>query len=84
MKNYLQQRRSLLYFLVAHLIAIVDVYDVLIHDRTYKQKMSQQEALQELERCAGTQFDPNLICIFLDNAYYITNSILILAFFLLC
>lgn len=59
---------------LARLIAIVEVYDVLVHDRFYKQKMSQQEALRELERCSGTQFDPNLLRLFLDNACYITNS----------
>ena len=97
LKHYLQQKEEFVVFFSARLIAIVEVYDVLIHDRPYKQKMNQQEALQELERCAGTQSDPNLIRLFLDNAYYITNSssypsdvqgclerIGILALFLLC
>jgi HD-GYP domain-containing protein (c-di-GMP phosphodiesterase class II) len=30
-------------------------------DRAYSQAMSQREALAELERCAGTQFDPAVV-----------------------
>ena len=59
---------------VARMISIIEAYDVMTHDQPYKQKMSQEEALGELERCAGTQFDPNLLRLFLDNACYITNS----------
>lgn len=59
---------------VARIISIIKAYDVMTHDQPYKRKMSQEEALRELERCAGTQFDPNLTRLFLDNACYITNS----------
>jgi len=59
--------------IVARIISIVEAYDVITHDQPNKQKMSHEEALKELERCAGTQFDPNLLRLFLDNADYITN-----------
>lgn len=58
---------------VARIISIIEAYDVMTHDQPYKPKMSQEEALRELERCAGTQFDPNLLRLFLDNACYIIN-----------
>ena len=47
------------------LLAIVDSYDAMISDRPYRQGMSHHAALQELERCSGSQFDPALTRLFL-------------------
>ncbi|MDR3599291.1 MAG: diguanylate cyclase [Desulfosporosinus sp.] len=58
----------------ARIIAIIKAYDVMTHDQPYKPKMSREDALRELERCAGTQFDPNLLRFFLDNACYVIDS----------
>ena len=44
----------------SRIISILDSYDVMISDRPYKRKMSQEEAVKELKRCKGTQFDPYL------------------------
>ncbi len=49
----------------ARIIAIIDSYDVMTHDRTYKKAFSQKKALAEIERCAGSQFDPELAEIFI-------------------
>ena len=46
--------------LLSRIIAIVDVYDVMVAGRHYKDARSKAEALKEIEKCAGEQFDPEL------------------------
>ncbi|MEN6448848.1 MAG: CHASE domain-containing protein [Thermoguttaceae bacterium] len=48
----------------ARIVAIVDVYDALTHDRVYRPAMSEDEALAVLREGAGTQFDPLLVAHF--------------------
>ncbi len=48
------------------ILAIVDAYDAMTSDRPYRKSMSQEKAVEELKRSAGTQFDPNLVEIFLS------------------
>jgi putative nucleotidyltransferase with HDIG domain len=48
----------------ARIIAIADAFDAMTSDRSYQRRRSPQEAVEELERCAGTQFDPMLVQLF--------------------
>jgi putative nucleotidyltransferase with HDIG domain len=52
--------------LAARLIAIADAFDTMVSQRTYKLARSRQEAFEELRRCSGTQFDPDLVEAFLE------------------
>lgn len=52
--------------LECRILAIVDAYDAMTNERPYRSTRSREEALQEIERCAGTQFDPALVPIFTD------------------
>ncbi|MEI7615161.1 MAG: HD domain-containing phosphohydrolase, partial [Actinomycetota bacterium] len=52
--------------LLSRIMAIADSYDVMTSKRTYKSAMSKDDAVKELERCAGTQFDPALVEKFIE------------------
>ena len=50
----------------ARIMAIADSYDAMISERGYKKrKLTKKEAIEELEACSGTQFDPELVKIFI-------------------
>ena len=49
----------------ARIIALADAYDTITSDRTYSKARPAEEAFAELERCAGTQFDPELVTVFI-------------------
>ena len=50
----------------ARIISISDSYDSMTSNRPYRKILSNGEAKSELLKCAGKQFDPNLISIFLE------------------
>jgi HD-GYP domain-containing protein (c-di-GMP phosphodiesterase class II) len=49
----------------ARIIAVADAYDAMTSERVYQASRTPYEALLELVRCAGTQFDPRLVRLFL-------------------
>jgi PAS domain S-box-containing protein len=51
--------------LVARIFAVVDAYDAMSSNRPYRKALGPAAALEELERCAGTQFDPAIVAAFL-------------------
>jgi len=49
----------------ARIISVADSYDSMTSSRPYREKItSSDEALEELKRCSGSQFDPNIVEIF--------------------
>jgi len=51
----------------ARIVSIADAFDVMITERNYKQTMSKEDAIEELIRCKGTQFDPELVDVFVKE-----------------
>jgi putative two-component system response regulator len=54
---------------LTRIITIADSYDAMTSRRNYRRNLSTVEALAELRRCAGTQFDPELVEIFAEAVY---------------
>jgi HD-GYP domain-containing protein (c-di-GMP phosphodiesterase class II) len=54
--------------LEARIVAVIDAYTAMISDRPYRAARSHQDACDELERCAGSQFDARVVEAFLSVA----------------
>ncbi|MBU1143851.1 MAG: diguanylate cyclase [Firmicutes bacterium] len=50
----------------ARIISIADSYDAMISERPYRKPLTHQEAIEEIKRNLGTQFDPKLGTLFID------------------
>ncbi|MGM0421447.1 MAG: HD domain-containing phosphohydrolase [Bacillota bacterium] len=64
-KGYPKQLKGKDIPLLVRIISIVDAYDVMTNGRPYKQPLNRSEALEELKRCSGSQFDPQLVEVFI-------------------
>ena len=51
----------------SRIILVVDAYDAMTSDRVYSARISHEQAVDELERCAGTQFDPEIVSVFVGG-----------------
>ncbi|NPV92666.1 MAG: PAS domain S-box protein [Firmicutes bacterium] len=47
--------------LECRMLAVIDAYEAMVSDRPYRKAMSFEDAINELKRCAGTQFDPGVV-----------------------
>ena len=50
----------------ARIIAVADAFGAMTTDRPYRKALSIEEAVKEIKRCAGTQFDPGVVEIFIS------------------
>ena len=58
--------------LAARIVAVADVFDALSHKRVYKSAWSIEDAIDEIKRCSGTQFDPEVVEAFMEMKERIT------------
>lgn len=52
--------------LLSRIISVVDSYDAMVYNRSYRKAMGPERARAELKRCAGTQFDPTIVSAMLE------------------
>lgn len=52
--------------LLSRIVSIIDSYDAMTEDRPYRPKMTHEKAIEEITRCKGSQFDPELADIFIS------------------
>jgi len=53
--------------LTARVVSVADSFDAMLSDHVYRRAFSRERAFNELYRCAGTQFDPELVDLFLSS-----------------
>ena len=53
--------------LLSRILAVADTYDAMTEDRVYRKAMTREAAIEEIGRHAGTQFDPQIVRIFIEN-----------------
>lgn len=51
----------------ARIIAVADAFDAMTSDRSFRNRVSVRKAIKELQRCKGTQFDPQIVDSFLKQ-----------------
>jgi len=51
----------------ARIIFVADAYDAMTSECVYRRRVSPEEAVAELDRCAGTQFDPEVVTAFAEE-----------------
>lgn len=53
--------------LIARIIAVADTYDAMTSDRAYRRALPHEVTVSEIERCSGTQFDPDVAGEFVEG-----------------
>lgn len=48
------------------LLAVSDTFDAMTSSRPYRKRLDPERAIEEIKRCSGTQFDPNIVVVFLE------------------
>ena len=65
-RGYPHGRRGAAIPLEARVLAVADAFDAMISPRPYRPPLPVRDSLAEIDRCAGTQFDPIVAGIFIE------------------
>lgn len=60
--------------LISRVLCVADSYDAMINNRPYRSKLTKDEAVSELKRCSGTQFDTEIANVFVEKVLLINNK----------
>jgi len=52
--------------ILSRISSIVNSYEAMTRDKPYRKRMTKKEAIEEIKRCCGTQFDPKVANVFLE------------------
>src|SRR5471030_1888746 len=52
--------------LISRIVSIADSYDAMTTSNIYKKPFSKKDAIKELKRCSGEQFDPDIVKVFIE------------------
>jgi diguanylate cyclase (GGDEF)-like protein len=59
----------------ARILFVADAFDAMTSERVYRHRLDPAEALAELERCAGTQFDPEIVSALAEEVGLVPDSV---------
>lgn len=60
--------------LASRIMSVADTYDAMTSTRAYRPALSEEEATAEIRRCSGTQFDPEIVSVFLSVKDTVRND----------
>ena len=52
--------------ILSRISALVNAYEAMLSERPYRKRMTKKQAIKEIERCSGTQFDPKIAKTFIE------------------
>jgi HD-GYP domain-containing protein (c-di-GMP phosphodiesterase class II) len=59
----------------ARIIFVADAYDAMTSDRVYRARLAEDEAIDELSRCSGTQFDPDVVQALAEELFSVASPL---------
>ncbi|HEY5583925.1 MAG TPA: HD domain-containing phosphohydrolase [Ruminiclostridium sp.] len=73
-RGYPNQLKGVEISLLGRILCIADAFDAMTSDRTYRKGMTMEFAIEEIERCKGVQFDPQISDIFINMIRELVND----------